>query len=234
MKGLSYDLVVFLQCTSPLRKKGDIDSSIEDFYDNQCDSLMSITEFDDLTLWSNENRKLKSINFNYENRGMRQDRASNLVENGSIYLFKPEIIFKYNNRLGGSIGIYKMDFWQTWEIDTLEEIDLIEFYLQKYIVSETKFLLNVKDIDLIAFDFDGVLTDNKVLVDENGTESVFANRGDGLAISLLKDLGISIVVISTENEVVQKRCKKMKVDCYNGVENKLIQTKIFVSKITMT
>ena len=46
--------------------------------------------------------------------------------------------------------------------------------------------LDFKKIKLIVSDFDGVFTDNKVLVDENGKESVFCNRGDGLGIELLK------------------------------------------------
>ena len=56
----------------------------------------------------------------------------NYVENGSIYIFKPQILKNTNNRLGGKISIYEMAFWQTWEIDTLNEIDLIEFYMKKY------------------------------------------------------------------------------------------------------
>lgn len=53
---------------------------------------MSITELDDLTLWSNDNGELKSINFDYKNRGMRQNRLLNYIENGSIYLIKPHTL----------------------------------------------------------------------------------------------------------------------------------------------
>ena len=56
----------------------------------------------------------------------------NYIENGSIYIFKPEILYSHNNRLGGKIITYEMQFWQTWEIDTIHEIDLIEFYMKKY------------------------------------------------------------------------------------------------------
>ena len=54
------------------------------------------------------------------------------IENGSIYIFKPEILENNNNRLGGKIIAYEMQFWQTWEMDTIHEIDLIEFYMKKY------------------------------------------------------------------------------------------------------
>ena len=56
----------------------------------------------------------------------------NYIENGSIYIFKPEILNSHNNRLGGKIIAYKIQIWQTWEIDTIHEIDLIEFYMKKY------------------------------------------------------------------------------------------------------
>jgi len=126
------DVIVFLQATSPLRLFDDIDNSINFFNKNNLDSMFSATILDDLTLWQNENNKWKSLNFDYKNRLRRQQMPQNYIENGSIYIFKPEILKKYNNRLGGKTDVYKMKFWQTWEIDTIEEIDLIEFYITKY------------------------------------------------------------------------------------------------------
>jgi GDPmannose 4,6-dehydratase len=78
-----------------------------------------------------ENDKLTSINYNYKERGRRQDRLPQFVENGSIYIFKPHVINKYNNRLGGKISLFEMEFWQTWEIDTKEDIELVEYYIHK-------------------------------------------------------------------------------------------------------
>ena len=63
---------------------------------------------------------------------MRQEMPSNFIENGSIYIFKPSILINNKNRLGGKIVGYQMKFWQTWEIDTIEEIDLVEYYINKY------------------------------------------------------------------------------------------------------
>ncbi len=76
-------------------------------------------------------------------------------------------------------------------------------------------------IDLIAYDFDGVMTDNRVQIDENGMEYVTVNRSDGLAINLLKKLNIDQIIISTEeNSIVQKRAEKLKIKSYNGVKSK--------------
>lgn len=83
------------------------------------------------------------------------------------------------------------------------------------------FLINKQEIKLIVYDFDGVLTDNRVLMSEDGTESVFVNRSDGLAITRLRKLGINQIIISTEsNNVVFQRARKLNIPCYQDVENK--------------
>jgi YrbI family 3-deoxy-D-manno-octulosonate 8-phosphate phosphatase len=78
-----------------------------------------------------------------------------------------------------------------------------------------------KTIELVAFDFDGVFTDNYVKVDQNGVESVRCCRSDGIGLAKLRDLGVKLVIISTEtNPVVSVRANKLKIDCIQGVEDK--------------
>ena len=78
------------------------------------------------------------------------------------------------------------------------------------------------EIKLLALDFDGVLTDNKVIVDENGEESVVCNRSDSLGMELLKNKGIDVIVISKEsNKVVKARCDKLKIFCVQGIDDKI-------------
>ena len=125
------DIIVFLQATSPLRKPQDIDRAVELFLREGADSLISVTRADDLTLWESKGGEWKSVNFDYRNRGMRQDRPTQFIENGSIYIFNPETLTVFGNRIGEKLSAYEMEFWQTWEIDTLEEIDLIEYYMNK-------------------------------------------------------------------------------------------------------
>lgn len=81
----------------------------------------------------------------------------------------------------------------------------------------------MKEIKLIVYDFDGVMTDNHVFVDENGKETVMVNRGDGWGVNMIRALGIRQVIISTEvNPVVEKRANKLKLDVIHGVEDKRI------------
>ena len=79
----------------------------------------------------------------------------------------------------------------------------------------------IKQTKLIAFDFDGVFTDNTVYVSQDGTETVHCHRGDGFGLRKLDQLGINYIIVSTEtNPVVSIRAKKLKSRCIQGVEDK--------------
>ena len=76
-------------------------------------------------------------------------------------------------------------------------------------------------IKLIVYDFDGVMTDNKVYVDQNGNEMVQVNRADGLGVAEIKKLGIKQIIISTEkNPVVSVRANKLNIPCLQSNDNK--------------
>ena len=79
-------------------------------------------------------------------------------------------------------------------------------------------------VGLLALDFDGVLTDNAVYVDQNGTETVRCYRGDGIGIENLKSLGVAVAVISSEsNPVVKARADKLGILCVQAVKHKGIE-----------
>lgn len=73
-------------------------------------------------------------------------------------------------------------------------------------------------VDLLVLDFDGVLTDNRVWVSEDGREMIAANRGDSLIMTKLRKSGTEVVILSSEvNPVVSARAKKMRVEAIHGV-----------------
>jgi len=89
--------------------------------------------------------------------------------------------------------------------------------------------MDLKNIKLIAYDFDGVMTDNSVYLDENGNEMVKVNRSDGLAISLIKNIGIDQIILSSENNpIVKKRADKLRIECIYGIENKAKSLKKYI------
>lgn len=79
----------------------------------------------------------------------------------------------------------------------------------------------LKDVRVVLFDFDGTMTDGSVIVDQNGLESVRVSRKDGLGISMLNRAGYEVAVVSKEeNPVVVVRCKKLRILCYQGIDDK--------------
>jgi hypothetical protein len=73
-------------------------------------------------------------------------------------------------------------------------------------------------IKLIICDFDGVVTDNLVLTDQDGKESVVASRGDSMHIKRLREMGLEVMILSSEqNPVVMARAKKMGVEAIQNV-----------------
>jgi N-acylneuraminate cytidylyltransferase len=124
------DKVVFLQPTSPLRWHTDAVRAIKLFDDSGADSLFSCCELEDFCAWTEDNGTLRGLTFDPFNRGRRQDRKPIHLENGSIYIFKPEVLRK-GNRLGGKVVRYPMQYWQSFEIDDQETFDLCRFYFRR-------------------------------------------------------------------------------------------------------
>jgi N-acylneuraminate cytidylyltransferase len=83
--------------------------------------------------------------------------------------------------------------------------------------------LNHNSLQAIVFDFDGVLTDDRVWVDQDGRETVCCSRRDGLGFDLLRATGIQLFILSTEtNLVVAQRAKKLKISCIQGSNDKAL------------
>ncbi len=79
-------------------------------------------------------------------------------------------------------------------------------------------------------DFDGVMTDDRVITDQNGIESVICHRGDGLGIERLEAAGVEVVVLSKEtNPVVAARCAKLGIECHQGYDDKLPELQLLAA-----
>lgn len=81
--------------------------------------------------------------------------------------------------------------------------------------------IDSQDVDLIVYDFDGVFTNNQVLVLEDGREAVWCSRSDGWAIVQMRKQGMRQIILSTEtNRVVRARAKKLGIEVRQSIENK--------------
>ena len=135
--GNKHKCIIMLEPTAPLRKPNDLSNAINLFSKNKWDSAFSSAELQDFLIWKkDENNKLKGLNYNYKIQEPRQLRDTEYVENGAIYMFKPEIIIKESNRFGGKIGMIPNEFWQSFEIDEKEDWEFIELIFNHYLLNE--------------------------------------------------------------------------------------------------
>lgn len=128
-----YNYIIFLQPTSPLREKSDIENALQTIIKEKADSLLS-ANIDHSFLWKKKKNFFLPINYDYLKRPRSQD-IDFYRENGSIYIFKPNILLKNKVRLGGKISIYKMSSWKNIDIDTPEQFRTAENIFKKKIKS---------------------------------------------------------------------------------------------------
>ena len=89
----------------------------------------------------------------------------------------------------------------------------------------------LSQIKAVVFDFDGVFTDNRVIVSTTGEEFVICDRGDGMGTNLLADAGIKMLILSKEkNAVVTSRGKKLNIEVIQGCDDKLPELKKWLKK----
>lgn len=127
---VSPDIVVFLQCTSPVRTGVDIDQAIAQFQAENADSLLSVSPSHKF-FWKQVDGVAQPINYDYLHRPRRQDMKPQFVENGSIYIFKPWVLKDLGNRLGGKISLFLMSEAAAWEIDSFTDFKVAESLLSR-------------------------------------------------------------------------------------------------------
>lgn len=136
------DLVVFLQATSPIRTPDDVDAAVKVLLEGDYDSVFSASPTHGF-LWELRDGVANPLTYNPVSRPMRQQMTEQVVENGSIYVFKPWVLRDGGARLGGRIGIYRMGFLEALQIDEPEDLELAQRILESRIAG-----ISSRDTDL--------------------------------------------------------------------------------------
>lgn len=127
--GHSFDAVILLQPTSPFRRPGSLESAIEVFEEECADSLVAVCENHHF-FWQDKS-KPKAL-YDFRNRPRRQDILPEdrwYRENGSIYITKSDMFRLENNRLCGKIAMFVMTEEESWEIDSIADLQIVSAFM---------------------------------------------------------------------------------------------------------
>ncbi len=122
MQLVEFKTLATIQATSPLVSSKDLKSALDQFENQQLDSMASAVRTKRF-FWRDD---CTPINYDPLNRPRRQDFAGTLMENGAFYFTRHSILEQYRCRLGGKIGIYEMDESTAIEIDESEDWERVE------------------------------------------------------------------------------------------------------------
>lgn len=123
--------VVFLQATSPLRDPGDLPAALATFERERADSLFSATAAHGF-LWRVGADGPTPLNYDPVHRPRRQDAPTDVIENGSFYIFKPAVLRDHNSRLGGKIAVHMMPARTSFQIDDAFDLELMQFLAREH------------------------------------------------------------------------------------------------------
>ncbi|MET1051184.1 MAG: acylneuraminate cytidylyltransferase [Mycetocola sp.] len=212
--GIRPDILVFLQATSPFIAPDDLDDAVERVTLGESDVVFSAVETHSF-LWRATSQGAAAVNHDAATRPRRQDREPQYQETGAFYVMRVDGFRNARHRFFGRVGMGVVPPASALEIDTEAELDAA---VRLEVSRRPRTPI---DVDAVVTDFDGVHTDNRVHVDQNGTETVVAHRGDGLGIAMLRDAGVPVLILSTEqNPVVAARATKLGIDVRHGIADK--------------
>jgi YrbI family 3-deoxy-D-manno-octulosonate 8-phosphate phosphatase len=228
------DVVVQLRPTSPVRPRGCVDDAVNLLLDRpEADSVRGVVPAgqNPFKMWrvdpvTGQMRPLLAVEGVPEPyNAPRQVLPPVHWQTGHIDAIRPDTILKKNSMSGDVILSLLIDPRFTVDIDTPADWPKYEGLVYNGdldMVDPSKHHRPMPErIELVVFDFDGVMTDNRVWVDENGHEQVAANRSDSEGLAQMRKAGVQAMVLSKEtNPVVAARCRKLNLPMLQGINDK--------------
>jgi N-acylneuraminate cytidylyltransferase len=225
-EGYVPEVVVQLRPTSPLRPPGLVDAAVAALWaDPEATAARTVTPSPQTPykMWRLEEGRLAPLLAAPEGmeepfNAPRQRLPRTFWQTGHVDAARSATLLG-GSMTGGRIAPVEVDVAYAVDIDTPADLERAERLLAEGLaVVRPGPALDLGQIRLVVFDFDGVMTDNRVLVGEDGREAVVCDRGDGHGVKLLREAGVEMAVLSTEeNAVVAARCRKLHLPCRHGL-----------------
>jgi CMP-N-acetylneuraminic acid synthetase len=224
------ELVIQLRPTSPIRPKDCVDDAVKILMEHvEADCVRGVIPAgqNPHKMWrfAGEDQPMKPLlqveGIREPYNAPRQILPSVYWQTGHIDAIRVSTIMQKHSLTGDLIYPLVIDPRYTVDIDNLSDWAKYEalVYSGLEIVTPGRMKRPMPEkIDLVICDFDGVITDNRVWVDQDGRESVAAYRSDSIRIRELREQGIEVLILSSEaNRVVEARAKKMGVEAIHGI-----------------
>ncbi|PKO05961.1 MAG: hypothetical protein CVU41_09225 [Chloroflexi bacterium HGW-Chloroflexi-3] len=236
------DLVVQLRPTSPIRPVNLVDEAIEIILsDPAIDSVRGVVpsgqnpykmwRIDPVSKLMTGLLSVDGINEPYNSA--RQALPDTYWQTGHIDVIRTNVILEKKSMSGSKIKPIHINPDFTVDIDKPSDWQRAEWLVWygglEMVVPGNKRRPIPEIVELVVFDFDGVMTDDRVYVNQDGVEMVAANRRDGMGVNMLQKAGYKMIVLSSEkNPVVQARCKKLNLPVIQGIDEKSIVLKKYL------
>jgi N-acylneuraminate cytidylyltransferase len=212
------DVTVMLQCTSPFSTATDIDGTLHTLHAESADCAFTGHRTYGF-LWRRGPDGAEAVNHDATTRPRRQDRPADYLETGAVYAMRTAGFRSARHRFFGKIAIHEVPAAHALEIDEPEDLAAARALAPLHPGDAAAVIPT--NVALLVLDFDGVITDNRVVTFEDGREAVLSDRGDGFGIERLRAAGVPVLVLSKErNPVVSARAEKLRVEVLQGVDDK--------------
>jgi N-acylneuraminate cytidylyltransferase len=237
------DVVVQLRPTSPIRPLTCVDEAVSLLLINpMADSVRGVVMAaqNPFKMWKiePEGRMIPLVGVpgvNEPYNAPRQVLPDVYWQTGHIDAIRPHVILDKQSMSGRVILPLVIDQKYTVDLDTPADWRNAETMIRDggltFVDPANERRTLPAKVKLLVMDFDGVLTDNRVWVTQDGEEAVAANRSDSLGLALLREKKVDSLVISKErNPVVEARCRKINVPVLQGVDDKAIALKNYLAE----
>jgi N-acylneuraminate cytidylyltransferase len=127
----SPDLLIFLQCTSPLTLPKDIDGTVQSLLDQKADTSFAAAPFHYFIWLRSADGGMTGINHDAQKRLLRQHRNDQFIESGAVYAMRVSGFLEHKHRFFGKTVIYEMPEERCFEIDEPVDLLIAEQLLQR-------------------------------------------------------------------------------------------------------
>ncbi|WP_149083485.1 MULTISPECIES: acylneuraminate cytidylyltransferase [Microbacterium] len=213
--GERFEVVAFLQATSPFLPSAALSDAVTEVAEGRADCVFSAVETYGFLWRRRADGSAEAINHEAEHRPRRQDREPHHLETGAFYVMRTEGFRTHRHRFFGRIRIAPVPEDTAIEIDDAAQLEAARALAALHDRPERI------PVRAVVTDFDGVHTDDTAIIDAEGGERVRVSREDGMGVSLLRRAGVPLLILSTEvNAVVRARADKLRVPVLHGIDDK--------------